>query len=387
MNRILKKLYNLGLDRGLAYVALGNITYSVISTILWIYLAWQLTAADYGEINYLIAVASILTTVSLLGFETTLVSYLAKGYLKMETESSILIAISVIFVSIVLFLFTGSLSVIALIISMVFFSWVVADALGKQQFKKYMLLMSVQRILSLAIIPILYPVLGVDGIIYGFTISYLVFCSNYFRTVKNLDFSISSIIQIKKFFFHSYMISIAKTLPLFADKIIILPLFDVLTVGYYQFGAQISSISTIIPIVLYSYLLPKEAEGKNRNLQNTKKLGVASSVGITSILFFSIPYIIPLFFPRFEPAIISAQIIILSGVPFSLSAIYNSSFMANGRSLPVVIGTVIFLSSQFLLIIILGNFYSLTGLSSATVIAATLQCIFLYGTNKVGIIK
>ena len=324
---------HLGLERGLAYVSLGNMTNSILGAILWLYLASQLTASHYGEINYLIAIVSIATPIALLGFETTLVSYVAKGCLKMETESSALIVISVIIVSVILFIATQSFAVVTALISMVIWTWVAADMLGKQEFKKFAIGMTIQRILTLVTVPILYLFLSVDGAIYGFAISNFVLCSRYFRALKQLDFSISSIVPIKNYFFHSYMIGIAKVLPYFADKLIIFPLFDALTVGYYQFGAQIASFSSLVPFILFGYLLPRLSQGVTKGLQNTKRLGIAFSIGMTTILFLLMPYLVDSFYPKFQPATTATQIIILSGVPLSISAIYNSGFMAIGRQL------------------------------------------------------
>jgi O-antigen/teichoic acid export membrane protein len=224
--------------------------------------------------------------------------------------------------------------------------------------------------------------LSVDGAIYGFAISNFVLCSRYLKAVKQLDFSISSIASIKNYFLHSYMIGIAKVLPYFADKLLILPLFDVVTVGYYQFGAQIASFSSLVPFILFGYLLPRQSQGVTHELHNTKRLGIVFSIGLTIILFLLMPFIVNTFFPKFQPATTATQIIILSGVPLSFSAIYNSGFLAIGRSLPVVIGTMMFLISQFLLIYFLGNIYSLVGLSFATVTASTLQCGFMYYCSK-----
>ena len=381
MNRLFKKMF-VGIEKGFAYVALGNIVYSILSITLWMYLATQLPATQYGEINYLVAIASISVALALLGFDNTLVSYLAKRNIKMESESSVLVAISAVIVSIMLYLLLRSVPLSMLVISMVLFAWVAADALGRQQFKKYMLMVSLQRIISLIAIPFLYVLLSVDGIIYGFAVSYIIFCSTYFRVFKKLDFSVSSITTIRRYFFDSYLISISKTVPLFADKIVILPLFDLLTVGYYQFGAQISSIGSVIPLIMYNYLLPRQSTGNSKNLKHTKYLGISCSIGLTLLLFALIPFIVPVYFPRFEPAIIPAQIIIFSGIPISLSAIYNSNLMASGHSRPVVYGAAIFLIVQFLLISTLGNIYSLIGLSWATVISAVLQTAFLYYSNK-----
>ena len=206
----------------------------------------------------------------------------------------------------------------------------------------------------------------------------LSFVLSTFVAVKKLDVSISSLKPIKNYFIHSFIFGVTKTLPYFADKILIFPIFDAMTVGYYQFGAQFASVTSIIPIILYSYLLPKESAGKDKNLHKTKRLGFIASFAATAILFLLIPYIISNYFPSFSPATDAARIVLIAGIPMSLNAIYNSGFMSLGRSYPVVIGAILFVSLQFLLILIFGFYFGLVGLSGATVIATSCQCAFLY---------
>lgn len=377
MSKFYRLLNSIGLEKGLAYVSLGNAVYIALSAILWLYLASQLDPTAYGEINYEVSVVTILTSIGIMGFDTTIPALVARGTLKVEQESISLILLSTITISIILVVIFNSISMAVLLTGMLFFTWVSVDYLGKHEFKNYMIIMALQRGLSLASVPLLYSVFSIDGAIYGWGISYLVLSAPFFKMIKRFTLTFFTVAKIKSYFIHAYILGIAKALPYFIDKVIIMPLFGASTVGYYQLGIQISMVTYIIPVVLYSYLLPKQAAG-NEDLTKVKWLGLFASIFLTLLLFFTLPYIVVNYFPNFEEGVTAARITVFSSIPISISSIYNSNFMAKGKSRPVVIGIGIFVSIQFFLIIYLGNIFYLSGISLATVIASSAQCLYLY---------
>jgi O-antigen/teichoic acid export membrane protein len=383
LSRFNRLLYSIGVEKGLAYVSLGNVAYFALSALLWLYLASQLEPSAYGEINYKVSVVTILTSIGIMGFDTTIPALVAKGTLKVENESFSLVLLSAVTISTILIVVFNSISMTVLLIGMLFFTWLSVDYLGRHEFKKYMVIMAMQRGLSLASVPLLYTAFSSDGAIYGWGISYLVLCLPFLKMVKKFTLTFPTLVRIKSFFIHAYILGIAKALPYFIDKIIIMPLFGASIVGYYQLGLQISMITYIIPVVLYSYLLPKQAAGKNEDLTRVKWLGVFASVLLTLLLFFTLPYIIVNYFPNFDTGVTAARITVFSSIPISISAIYNSNFMAKGESRPVVIGIGIFVSIQVFLIIYLGSILSLSGISMSTVIASSAQCMYLYHRNSV----
>jgi O-antigen/teichoic acid export membrane protein len=368
---------SIGLEKGLAYVSLGNAVYIALSAILWLYLASQLDPTAYGEINYEVSVVTILTSIGIMGFDTTIPALVARGTLKVEQESISLILLSTITISIILVVIFNSISMAILLTGMLFFTWVSVDYLGKHEFKNYMIIMALQRGLSLASVPLLYSMFSIDGAIYGWGISYLVLSAPFIKMIRKFTLTFFTVVKIKSYFIHAYILGIAKALPYFIDKVIIMPLFGASTVGYYQLGIQISMVTYIIPVVLYSYLLPKQAAG-NEDLTKVKWLGLSASIFLTLVLFFTLPYIVVNYFPNFEAGVKAAQITVFSSIPISISSIYNSNFMAKGKGRPVVIGIGIFVSIQFFLIIYLGNIFYLSGISLATVIASSAQCLYLY---------
>ena len=68
------------------YVTIGNLFFAAIGALLWFFLATQMTATAYGGLNYFISISAIFTSVGLLGFDTTLTTYLAKHVKNIEIE-------------------------------------------------------------------------------------------------------------------------------------------------------------------------------------------------------------------------------------------------------------------------------------------------------------
>jgi O-antigen/teichoic acid export membrane protein len=190
--------------------------------------------------------------------------------------------------------------------------------------------------------------------------------------------SVSSILPIKEYFFHSAILGIAKVLPYLFDKLLILPLFGLTVLGYYQFGVQVLTVVSMLPVIIYGYLLPRESKNSsNDSIRVYTKLGIITSGILSASLIFFLPSIVVNLFPSFISAIFPAQVILMAGVPLTISSVYNSVYMARKKSWHVVIGSLIFIGSQSLFIVLLGNLLGIVGLSISTVIASTIQCAYL----------
>jgi O-antigen/teichoic acid export membrane protein len=384
MTRFRKLFSFLGLERGLVYVSIGNLISTGLGAILWFILASQMQAHDYGSLNYFIAIVSILTSVGILGFDSTLTTFLAKGIRAMVPEAGTLVLLFSAVIAIILFLIFHSISVSLLLLVMIFFTFSTAEILGNQSYKEFMVVMIVQRVLTLILVPLLFHFQGIEGAILGFAFSHLPVCYRFFLAMRQFRMFISTIQPIKKFFLHSYMLGISKTLPYFSDKIIIVPLFGTAVAGYYQFGIQMLTVTSIIPVILYSYLLPRQAGGGD--ISSSKKTGILGIVTCSVIILFLVilmPTIVNNLFPSFKNAIYSSQIILLAGLPFTIVAIINSMLLAKERSIHVAIAAGLFLVTQYTLIITVGTYFGLLGLSISTVIAAIVQAMYLYLKSRI----
>jgi O-antigen/teichoic acid export membrane protein len=371
-------LYSLRLERGLIFVTIGNVVSICLGSVLWFLLASLSSTHSYGSINYYISVATISGSIGIMGFDITLTTFTAKGLTKMVTESGSLVLISGIVISFALSLIFMSLSLIISFIGLMFFIFSVAEILGSHLYKEFMIVMILARAISLVSVPILFRAYGVDGALYAYGLSYLPVSYRFFISLRKFNLSLSTLRPIKAFFFHSYAVGIFKTLVVCSDKLVIMPLFGPAILGYYQFGFQILTTASIIPIIITHYLLPQEAANKNINGKRLQILSIFSSTLITIVMISIIPTIINDVFPSFKIAVLPVQIILLAGIPLTLIAVFNSLLMARVKSFHVFVASGIFLVMQYLLIATLGALYGLIGLSISTVIASIAQTVYLF---------
>ena len=66
-------------SRNLTILGISDIIIKGISGIFWFYMASELGAESYGQLGYFISIASIGSTVSLIGSSSTLTVYIAKN--------------------------------------------------------------------------------------------------------------------------------------------------------------------------------------------------------------------------------------------------------------------------------------------------------------------
>lgn len=382
MNWLQKAFHSIGIGKELGYVTIANLVSTALGALLWFILASFMAAENYGELNYHISIATILTATGILGFDYTLTTFLAKGFQKIAHEASTLIALSGIPLFLLVFFVFHSLSTGLVLLGMMFFTLSTAELLGRHSYKEFMIVMILQRAATLALVPALFGLMDIDGALYGYALSYLPLSYRFFASLRKMTLSFTVLNANKKFFLHSYGTGISRTLVHFSDKLIIAPLFGLAILGYYQFGLQILTVISIIPTILYNYLLPQEASGKNNDSHKVKLLGISVSVLITFALIILTPFIVSALFPQFENSILPTQIVLLAGPALTLVSIYSSTLLAKEKSLHVLISAGIFLGVQYGLLVILGNLFGLEGLSIATVIASISQMIYLMLIKK-----
>ncbi len=373
-----KVVFALGIDKGVSYVSIGYSFSIVMGGILWFILAAEMPANDYGALNYLISITAIFCSIATLGFDLTLTTFLAKGATKVLSESVFLTSAAALVISIIIAILFKSLVMILMFLGPLFFILSLAEILGKRLYKEYMIMLITQRALSLIFIPALFASHGIDGAMYGYSVSYLPLCYRFFISLRTITFSVSTLRPIKNFLFHSYALGISRSLVVFSDKLIIAPLFGIIILGYYQLGVQILMTVSVLPVILSHYLLPQQAANKNENVKKIERLGLVLSVLITVFLIYLTPFIISNLFPRFEVAQTSTQIILVAGIPLSITAVLSSYLMARQKSLDILIASGIFLGTEYALIAVLGQWYGLVGISLSPVLAASAQALFLF---------
>jgi O-antigen/teichoic acid export membrane protein len=382
LNWLQKLLHNIGSQRDLGYVTIGNLVSTALGALLWFILASLMVAANYGDLNYHISIATILTAIGILGFDFTLTTFLAKGFHRFAYEANTLVALSGVLLFFLVLLGFNSLSTGLILLGMMFFTLSTAELLGKNRYREFMMVMVLQRVITLISVPTLYNLMGVDGALYGYALSYLPLSYRFFFTLRRMTLSFNVLRSNKKFFLHSYGTGISRTLVHFSDKLIIVPIFGLAIVGYYQFGLQMLTLVSIVPTIMYNYLLPQEASGRANSPHIVKVLGVTVSIIISIVLIILTPFLVQTLFPQFRSSILATQIVLLAGPLLTLSSIQSTTLLARNQSRDVLISAGAFLGVQYSLLALLGSLFELPGLSVATVAAAAGQAVYLRIANK-----
>jgi O-antigen/teichoic acid export membrane protein len=183
-----------------------------------------------------------------------------------------------------------------------------------------------------------------------------------------------------KFVVNSFANDLTDTLGSYLDKLIVAPMIGFVLLGNYQLGIQFLSILTILPVMFYQYLLPKDA----RNESNTKlrKILMLGSVVLCVITIILSPTVIPILFPEFTESVPVIQILSIAIIPYTASTILNSKFFGMEKTKFVLTGSIILVSVQIPSIIALTTLYGINGAAVSILLANTCQAIYLILSYK-----
>jgi len=365
--------------RELTTIGSANIVGGLISAVFWLFLAGIMGAEDYGEVSYFIAIASLAFTICFLGAGNTIVVFTAK-YGKTQSSIYFLSLIAGVIMSVLLFFIFYKIGMSLFVIGSMIFGLTTFELLGRKLYGNYFKYMFSQRVLLLVIGIGLYYVFGTDGVILGYALSFFPFFPRLYRAFRKTKIDFAFLKRSRNFILHSYALDISRNFPLFADKLILFPLFGLTLLGNYQVGVQFIILLGILPMSVYQYLLPKDAQGeKNMNL---KIASVLASVVLAILGMLLAPLIVPILFPSFHEAVLIIQIMSWGIIPITINHIYSSKFFGIGKSKIVMLGAVVFMVIQFLGILIIGQIYGINGAAISFVLGSISQSIFYYSINR-----
>lgn len=366
--------------RGLFTLGFGNIISAGISSIFWFSLASLLGAENYGHVSYLIAIASISSTISFLGAGNTIIVYTAKGE-KIQSPIFFISIISSAITLIAVFIIFSQIGVSLYILGYVIFSLATSELLGKKLYGIYAKYLIMQKILMIGFAISLYYFLGVGGVILGIALSFFPYSIRIYKSFKESKIDLKLIKPRFGFMMNSYALDLSRTFSGSTDKLLISPMFGFVILGNYQLGIQFLSILSIIPSIVYQFILPEDSSGNSNH--KLKKYTIIFSTIIAFLGITLSPFVLPAIFPKFTDAVEVVQIVSLSVIPSTINLIYISKFLGKGLSKIVLIGSGVFLSVQITGIVMLGQIYGVNGVATALLIATSAEVIFLVITNRV----
>ena len=368
-----------GLNKDIGFVTIGDIGGGIIFATLWLILARTMTVSEYGQINYLIAIAAISSGVAVFGINNTMITHLPKGNKELRNQINSFILIISITAAIIILIISESFSIFILTMSIVFLIMSLSETLGNKKYKEYALINLGTRALQFILILTFYYFWGIDFALFGFSLGMLLFSYKYFSSLKYFRIKFTEIFSRYKFILHSYSLQMSKN-SMFADKLLIGPLFGFVLLGQYQLGIQFLLFLAIVPQILFVYLLPQNATGFSHT--KIKYFGVIASVGLALILLVMMPLIVNTVFPKYSESIMAYQITIFAVIPLSISAVISPKLFASEQSKHIFYGVLAFLSIQFSSIVTLGTIYGINGLAISIVLGTSFQALYLIIANR-----
>jgi O-antigen/teichoic acid export membrane protein len=365
--------------KDLTSLGVANLISSGISGIFWFYIASLVGTSNYGEISYLIAICSIASTISMLGVGNTVIVYTAKGE-KVQSTAFFLAVSSGIIASIVLFFIFYNVGVSIFVIGYVIFSLSTAEILGRKLYRDYSKYLITQKILLVIFALGFYFLIGPQGVILGYAISFLPYFERIYKGFKEYPINISLLKPRTGFIINSYVLDLSRTFSGQTDKLLVAPLLGFSLLGNYQLGIQFLSLLGLIPSIVYQYILPQDASGRSN--KKLKKVIVLVSVLLALLGIGLSPIVLPYLFPKFTHAIHVIQIVSLGVIPSTINLMYISKLIGREKSKIVLIGSGIYLVVQVLSILTLGKIYAVNGVATAIVLAMSAESTYLFLVNR-----
>jgi O-antigen/teichoic acid export membrane protein len=308
-----------------------------------------------------------------------MIHFLAKGNKEIRYQATSLTFISAAIIGTILAFYELSIGLLAT--TMVLFMMTLAEKLGGKMYRQYAIMLIGQRIAQMILSIALYFPFGIFGILIGYLIGYLIFSFKYIlKSIPNFTLQFSEIKQKRNFALHSYSTNLVRNFTLYLDKLLIVPLFGYYLLGLYQLAFQFFMFLSIIPLSLYSYLLPEESSGQNR--RTIKMLGLSLSVTAALAAFIVFPYIIEKFFTNFIDSIPIVRIMSLALIPATIVSILNATLLGQGRSRTVFTAGIAYIISLIIGLIILGQILGSIGLAITLLTAQTIQATYLIIKRK-----
>jgi len=359
--------------KDISSIGFADVIGSVIAALFWFFLATLINPETYGEITYLISIASIASSVALFGAAQSLLVYSAKDVKIHSTLYTINLIVGVIS-AVIVALIVKDFSVSLLVIGYLVFAIAYSDILGKRYFKTYIKYILIQKILMIIFSLSFFFIYGEQGIILGMAISLFVGIGRIIQGYRETKIDFKLFKEKLNFISFNYIHSLVGALHGSLDKIIIGPLFGFTLLGNYSLGLQFFSLLVILPMIVGKYLIPLESNGiENKKI---KKIIILISI-ILSILGVLVgPEIITWLFPKFLGVELFIRIVSLGIIPQTIIINNRSTFLANEKANYFLVVGIIRLVIMISTIIILGDIYGIEGIAVGVILSLTGAAIY-----------
>ena len=360
--------------RSISQIGAATAGGNAIAAIFWIYMADLMGQEDYGELGYMLSIAGIASTISILGGQWTMSVYTAKG-VRIESSLYFISIITSTVSAIILYFLFENVGMSVYVISIVIFNLFTAEILGKKRYKTYSKIFFLQKIILVTLAILLYYILGAEGVLLAYGISFLVFTSRIISTLRNHEFNFGLLRQRFKFWMFNYIIQLSNSARAQIDILLIGPLFGFALVGNYFLGLQVLGLFLILPLIIFKYTLPQDSSGSST--KQIKIIAVVASIGFALLGIFVAPEVIPLVLPEYTDTIELIPLLSLAIIPRTVTTMLMSGFLGKENNIHLLVGNLIAFSIIVSGILYLPEYFDIVGLAIAYVLSVTIQTIYL----------
>ena len=360
--------------RSISQIGAATAGGNAIAAFFWIYMADLMGQEDYGELGYLLSIAAIASTISIVGGQWTMSVYTAKG-VRIESSLYFISIITSTVTAIVLYFLFENVGMGVYVIGVVIFNLFVAEILGKKRYKTYSKIFFLQKIILVILAILLYYILGAEGVLLAYGISYLVFTSRIISTLRNHEFNFGLLRQRFKFWMFNYIIQLSNSARAQIDILLIGPLFGFTLVGNYFLGLQVVGLFLILPLIIFKYTLPQDSSGSST--KQIKIIAVVASIGFALLGIFVAPEVILFALPEYADTVELIPLLSLAIIPRTVTTMLMSGFLGKENNMHLLVGNLIAFSIVVLGILYLPEYFDIVGLAIAYVLSVTIQTIYL----------
>ena len=368
---------------GFLHVAIGQAGSVAVGAVFWFFIARLLQPDAYGQVNWLISIASFAAAFCVLGWGKTIVTYYPKeGSEELVGGATLIVLVASLAVGIAMGLFFEPL-VGLLIVGLSLFSITISYELGRRRYKRFMWISLIAKFMSLPLAVLLYFMFGLPGVLLSYTIPSLIFG---ILSLKHLSSSNPGMGKAKEkagFAFKAFGADTTSSATGLLDKILIGGIFGWMMLGLYQLAYQIFAFLGVLPGVMFTYLLPERSAGAKT--KEIEVLGLMASIALACSAIILSPVVISWAFPSFAGAVGIVQVMSLGIIPSAIVATRMSELYARGRAGAVLTSYLVALAVEIMGIVVLGNYFGGIGLATSVVLLQTALAamLLLYAREKV----
>jgi len=372
--------------KDLGKISVGDTVGSGLGAIFWFYLASQIEPEQYGEIQWIIGIASAISYIALFGSQNTIIVFAAKN-LKIQSTLYFISLISSLVLSTSVVIFFPSFYQID--VGIILFAYVIntlaiGDLLGRKLYSTYSKYVILQKCLTVILGISFFHVFGYESIIFALGFSYLFYLKRIIKNFQEMKIDFSLLKPRLGFIINNYFLFLSAGFHGQIDKILVAPILGFVVLGNFSLGMQFIAVMSIFSGMIFKYLLAQDASNVENN--RLKLYSVICSVIISLLGIVFLPMIIEVLFPKYIIVINAIQIMSIHIIPYSIAVIFESKLLGALKTKYVLVGRLTGLGVMIIGMITLGSVFDIVGIAISLILSSITLCIiFMIGIKKLAV--